>query len=182
MFQIPQPLYGCIARRVTAQVKASDPLDGCNSSISDHTPYIHNRVAVRLVLSDKSFFFLGMSPGKKSPRLIGIFCARLHLSRNIRGDQLPGVKGIRQRHILMKDLLRPQHIHPRSAFIAADRLRVIAPRLRVRVFIFTFGAHRKCAHRRPHSVIGHAVEDREPGPAVRTVYKGVQIPAVPGSK
>ena len=160
MLEFSESGNSLVTGSVAAQVKSSDPLDSRNSAVPDHSPHIHDRVAVHLMLCDKRFFLHRMSPGKKSYRIFG-------RCRDIRRCRIPA-----------KDFIRPQHIHPRPAVIAADRLRVITPRLRVRVFKFTVGAHREYAHRSPNPVVRHAIEDREPWSAIRAVDKWVQIPFV----
>ena len=75
-------------------------------------------------------------------------------------------------------LLRVQQVDLRAAVIAADRLRVVAPRGR-RVVLGGAGvAHGELPHARALAVVGHGLEDGEARPAGRAVDERVQVAPV----
>ena len=75
-------------------------------------------------------------------------------------------------------LVRMQEVDSRTAVVAADRLRIIAPAFCMRVFVLTGGAHRKGLHAGAFPVIGHPVKDGNSGAARGAVDKGMQITPV----
>ncbi len=71
-----------------------------------------------------------------------------------------------------------QEIDLRAAVIAADRLGIVAPCLRMGIFVFTVRTHREIRHTGPFPVIGHRVQNRQARPAGGTVNKRMHITAV----
>ena len=67
-----------------------------------------------------------------------------------------------------------------AAVVAADRLRIIAARFRMRVFPLAGRAHGELAHARALPVIGHGIKNGEARPAGSAVDEGVEIAAVLG--
>ena len=69
-------------------------------------------------------------------------------------------------------------IHFRSAIVAAHRLCIIPPRLRIIIFFRTIRTHRKFFHAGALPVIGQRIQYGQPGTAAGTVDKRMQIPPV----
>ena len=89
------------------------------------------------------------------------------------GNNLPGFSKRRRTAFAAAD-----KINLGPAVVAADRLSVITPGFGVSIFIFAGGAHGKLAHAGPHPVVGHGVQDSQPGSAGRAVNEGVQVAPV----
>ena len=75
--------------------------------------------------------------------------------------------------------LRPiQNIDLRATVVAAHGLGIVAPGSRVHVFPIALRTHGKVLHSGPFPVVGHGLQDGQPGPAGGTVDKGMQVPAI----
>ena len=81
---------------------------------------------------------------------------------------------------IFESSLAGHNIHLRTAVIAADRLRVIAPARRIMIFVTADPAHREHLHAGALPVVGERVEDCKARPARRAVDERVQVPPVPG--
>ena len=99
-------------------------------------------------------------------------------------DALDGDNAARLQHMpcacdcSMVALFTAKEIDVRSAVVAAYGLRVVAARLGMGVFVTARRAHGERSHARTLAVVGHGVEDREPGTARGAVDERMEVAAV----
>ena len=65
-----------------------------------------------------------------------------------------------------------------AAVVAADRLRVEASAVRIKIFFGASVAHREIAHGSSFAVVRHILENRQARAASRAIYERVQVAAV----
>ena len=111
--------------------------------------------------------------------LVPRVAAQVESADTLDRDDLPVDDRLPRRGDRRASALRPpDQIDLRSAVVAADGLRVVAPGLGVRVLPLALRTHRKLTHTRALAVVGHRVEDRHARAAGRAVDERVHISSV----
>ena len=84
----------------------------------------------------------------------------------------------RIRNSLPATLGSADQIHLRTTLIAAHRLRIVTPRLRIIIFFRTIRAHRKLLHAGTFPIVRQRIQNCQPRSAAGTVDKRMQIPPI----